>query len=413
MADQADLSKRRDLPDTVANRGVTISLCFAIAVLEGFDIQALGVAAPRLAPELHLNAAQMGWLFTIGSIGIVLGASLGGRLADRFGRKLVLLASVLAFGVFTLGAVLAHGFNSFSAMRALAGIGFGSALPNMMAMASEISLPQRRSFTASTIFVGMPVGGGVAAALTQFLPAGYDWRALFVVGGVLPLLLLPAMWRLMPETFRPAVRAASAPPATSSLVALFGGGRAAATLLLWLTFFPTLTVLYLFLNWLPTLVAAKGLARSVAPLASVLFNFASVAGALVLGYLVDRRSVRWPLSLAYAGLIVALVGLGSATSLGPILWWSACAGFTVLGTNYALYGEAAAYYPTSMRGTGSGASVAVGRVGSIFGPLLAGILLSGGSDPAQVIRYLIPAAALAGIAVFALSFVPHVAHTRE
>jgi len=184
--------------------------------------------------------------------------------------------------------------------------------------------------------------------------------------------------------------------------ALFGGKRSSASLLLWLTFFPTLLMLYLVLNWLPTLVAAKGFPEE-ASLASVWFNLAAVAGAIGLGALVDRFGIRWPLSLSFFGLIGALVALGSATSLWPILILSGLVGVLMLGANYALYGAAASYYPPDMRGRGSGASIAWGRLGSVAGPLVGGFLLQGGASPDQVVYAMIPFAVVSGLGILALT----------
>jgi MFS transporter, AAHS family, 3-hydroxyphenylpropionic acid transporter len=175
-------------------------------------------------------------------------------------------------------------------------------------------------------------------------------------------------------------------------------------LLLWLTFLPTLLILYLILNWLPSLVVANGLDRTVAPQASLAFNWASVVGALVFGKLVDRIDARGPLTLAYVGLIGSLLALSNSHGIASTVFLSGAAGFFLLGANYALYGVAAMYYPQDIRGTGSGASVAVGRIGSIIGPLLAGILLGGGTSASGVVQYMVPVAAIAGAAVFALSF---------
>jgi MFS transporter, AAHS family, 3-hydroxyphenylpropionic acid transporter len=385
------------------NRSIPIALCMAVAVLEGFDIQAMGVAAPRLAPEFGLGAREMGWVFSINNIGMVLGAALGGWLADRVGRKPVFLGAVAMFGLFTLGVVVTRDYESLLAVRVLAGLGFGAALPNMMAIATELSDPARRSSTAALIFCGFPIGGGTVALLTQILPAGLDWRALFIMGGLLPALLVPVLYRFLPETLTPEVRGVQKVRAPV-FKALFGEGRAVPSLLLWLTFLPTLLILYLILNWLPTLVVAKGLDKVIAPQASLAFNLGSVAGALLLGRLVDRFGPRWPLALSYAALIGTLMALGSATGLALIITLSGIAGFFLLGANYALYGVAPAYYPTAMRGTGSGASVAVGRVGSILGPAVAGVLLSGGTTATSLVQYLAPVAAVAGIAVFVLSF---------
>jgi len=375
----------------------------AVAMLEGFDIQAMGVAAPRLAPEFGLGPGEMKWVFAISNIGMVLGAALGGWLADRVGRKPVFMTSVAMFGVFTLCVVFIGEFGTLVATRLLAGLGFGAALPNMMAFAAELSTPARRSSTAALIFCGFPIGGGSVALLTQILPSGFDWRVLFIVGGVLPALLVPALYWWLPETLTPRVSRAPRVHAPT-LSALFGGGRAMPTLLLWLAFLPTLFVLYLILNWLPTLVVAKGFDRAVAPQASLAFNWASAAGALLVGWLVDRVGPRWPLMLSYGALIVALVALGASTDHAAIIALSGVAGFFLLGANYALYGVAPSYYPPAMRGTGSGASVAVGRVGSILGPLAAGFLLQGGSSATDVVQYMAPVAAVAGIAVCLLSF---------
>jgi AAHS family 3-hydroxyphenylpropionic acid transporter len=381
---------------------VTIGLCFLVSVLEGFDIQAMGVAAPRLAPQFGFDARQMGWVFSISNIGLVIGASVGGWLADRSGRKPVLMGAVAAFGGFTLATAFAGDYQVLLAMRFMAGLGFGAALPNLMAIASEISRPGKAASTAAVMFCGMPVGGGLAAFTTQLLPPDFDWRTLFHIGGVMPILLIPALHAFMRETLarHPAQRA----PRTPVPEVLFGGGRAVPTLLLWLAFLPTLLILYLFLNWLPTLVIAKGLDRAVAPQASMAFNFGSVAGALLLGWLVDRFHFRWPLSLAYLALIAALILLGASSSHWVLITLSGAVGFFLLGANYALYGVAPGYYPREIRGTGSGASIAVGRVGSIAGPLLAGLLMGGGTSATGVVQYMIPVAAVSLAAVLALSF---------
>lgn len=401
------LQARDSLAVVAPNVAVTVALCFLVAVVEGFDIQAMGVAAPKLAPQFGLTPQQMGWVFAISNVGLVIGASTGGWLADRVGRKPVFIGAVLTFGLFTLLTTITSSFGGLFAMRFLAGLGFGAALPNMMAVAAEVSAPEKRASTAAAIFCGMPLGGGCSALFTQFFPPDFDWRILFVIGGILPLLLAPALYFLMPETLPKRVANAVR---TKVFDALFADGRTPATLLLWLAFLPTLLILYLILNWLPTLVVANGLDRAVAPQASLAFNFASVAGALMFGKLVDRVGGRWPLTIAYIGLIVSLILLSGSRGLNMTLVLSGAAGFFLLGANYALYGVAATYYPQNVRGTGSGASVAVGRIGSFVGPLLAGILLGGGMSASGVVQYMVPVAAIAGMAVFGLSFCRRPAH---
>lgn len=380
---------------------ITVALCFLAAVVEGFDIQAMGVAAPRLAPQFGFDPQQMGWIFAISNIGLVIGAGLGGRLADKVGRKPVLIAALVVFGIFTLLTSRVDTLEALFLVRFCTGLGFGGALPNLMALAAEVSAPAKRTSTTAFMFAGMPLGGGISALLTQLLPPGFDWRMLFEIGGAAPLLLSPAICFLMPETLiRPAVGGAS----TGAMSALFAGGRTPITLLLWLSLLPTLIILYFILNWLPTLVVAHGLDPTVAPQASLAFNFAGIAGALLFGRLVDRMDTRGPMTVAYVGLIGSLLALSASGGLGMTLLLSGAAGFFLLGANYALYGVAATYYPKSVRGTGSGASVAVGRIGSIIGPLAAGVLLGSGTSASGVVQYTVPAAALAGAAVLGLSF---------
>ncbi|MEI8298753.1 MAG: 3-(3-hydroxy-phenyl)propionate transporter MhpT [Pseudomonadota bacterium] len=390
---------------TSTGRALTIALCFSVALLEGFDIQALGIAAPRLAPELGLDPAQMGMVFAITNVGLVIGAAFGGWIADRVGRKRVLVASAAVFGVFTLSTVIAHSFEALFAARLMAGLGFGAALPNMMALAADVSPTQGRAFTASAMFCGMPIGAGASALVAQLLPPDFSWRALFLVGGALPLVLVPALAVLLRETPRPPVdRNAGDSRKESVLHVLFGDHRAVPTLLLWLAFFPTLLMLYLMLNWLPFIVAAGGLESAIAASAALVFNLGAAAGALIIAALVDRIGMRLPLTMAYAGLIASLFALSAAETATSILLLSGLTGFLILGANYALYGIATCFYPASMRGTGAGASIAVGRIGSVVGPLLAGMWLAHGATGGQVIVYLVPTVVVAGLAVFILSY---------
>jgi AAHS family 3-hydroxyphenylpropionic acid transporter len=389
-------------PDITTKRGLTIALCFFVTLLEGFDIQALGISLGKLRAQFGLDASQVKWLATLSSAGIVLGAIVGGRMADYFGRKPILLVAVVIFGLFTVGMIEAPNYSLLLSFRILAGAGFGAALPIMMAVSAEISKPSRKAITAAMVFSGMPAGGGTSALLAQLLGSGFDWRILFAVGGLLPLLLVPAIYFMLPETS--ARKVATSSPVANVAQALFGEKRVVPTLLLWLTFFPTMLILYLILNWLPTLVGSKGFGGTIPSEAAVWFNYGAVVGALLFGRLVDRFGTRGPLIVSYGALIVCLSGLGQAVTASATLWLSALTGLVLLGANYAMYGIAATYYATRIRGTGSGATVSVGRVGAIAGPLLAGQWLQQGSSATQVIGYMVPFAIVAALAVFMLSF---------
>ena len=387
-------------PPALSRRKVAaiVVLCFLIAVLEGYDIQAFGVAAPLLVAELGLDAAQQGLAASIAMMGLIAGAFIGGSGADRFGRRPVLVASVLIFGVGSVWTGLIGDYETLLAARAVTGLGFGGALPLLIAVAAEVSPPERRALTTSFMFCGMPIGGA-AVSLFAGLASGADaWRWIFIVGGALPLLLALTIGRVLPET-----RPAQAGEREDALAALFGGGRALATLLLWAVNFLTLVTLYLMLNWLPSLVVATGQSPAAGATAALSFNLIGAAGALAFGWLADRYGIRGPLPLGYAALAIALLLLAGSASVEAILLLAAACGFFTLGTQYALYSLPPALYPASARGIGAGAAVAVGRLGSIAGPMLAGMARQAGASPGEVLRMLVPVAILAGAAALLLS----------
>ncbi len=391
------------------NAGLVIGICFLIAALEGYDIQAFGVAAPHFAPELRLNPAQVGAAGAIAMVGLVLGAFTGGWAADRWGRKPVLMASVLIFGLFSIATAYAGGLNPLLAARFATGLGFGGALPNLIAIAAEISRPKRRAVVTGAMMCGMPSGGVCVALLARMVGETLDWRTLFLIGGALPLLVAPLIALRLPET-RPA-QSVKAPGGLAH--ALFAEGRAAPTILLWASSLLTLVVMYLLLNWLPSLVVAKGYHPADGASASLVFNAVGVAGALLLGLAADRAGVRLTMLAAYLALGAALWGLGSSGGLGAILALSGAVGFTVMGAQYVLYSLAPALYAPPARAAGAGAAVGIGRFGAIIGPLLAGDLRQAGWTADQVLGVLVPVALAAGAAILALTFVARIRHAES
>jgi AAHS family 3-hydroxyphenylpropionic acid transporter len=384
--------------ETRINSSLVVAICFFIAALEGYDIQAFGIAAPQFAPLLHLNPGQMGWAGSATMAGLMLGALGGGWIADRVGRRPVLAVAVAAFGLFSVATALSNSFETLTLARFLTGVGFGGAMPNLIAIATEISPVSRRAATTTSMFCGLPAGGSLVALIAHHGQQMMDWRLIFLIGGALPLLLTPVILLLLPET-----RPTHAPDADRRVVAgVFAKGRAIPTLLIWVVFGLDLLVTYLLLNWLPTLVVAKGFTPAEGATASLWFNGFSIVGALVLGWLADRIGFRWPATLMFLALAGALYGLAHAAGLPLILVWAAASGFMVVGGLYVLYALAPIYYPTPIRAAGAGAAIAVGRLGSIAGPILAGNLRADGYSPDQVFAAMIPAALIAAAAVWGL-----------
>ncbi len=226
---------------------LTVTLCFAVMVIEGFDIQAMGVAAPSLGPELKLSREVLGQALSASNIGLVIGAIIGGWLADVFGRKPVLIGSVITFGVFTLMTMQAASFDMLFAARLMTGLGFGGALPNVMAIAADVAPGSRRGLTAAMMFCGMPAGGSIVALLSWLGYRG-EWRPLFLIGGLIPLVLAPILIVFMKETQAPVRH-----PATL------------AAAVPWLAAVPLALVCWLLLDQVGSLAGAGSVGGVVAP----------------------------------------------------------------------------------------------------------------------------------------------------
>ncbi|PMS11905.1 3-(3-hydroxy-phenyl)propionate transporter MhpT [Trinickia caryophylli] len=382
---------------------MTLTLCFAVALLEGLDLQSVGVAAPRMAREFGLTVAQMGLAFSAGTFGLLPGAMFGGRLADHIGRKRVLILSACLFGLLSIATAMVSSFGMLVAVRVLTGIGLGGALPNLIALSSEAVSPKARTTAVSVMYCGIPFGGVIASIIGMLSVGDADWRHIFYVGGAGPLVLVPLLLAFLPESdaFREASHRANAQVAPVREV-LFGSDRGLSTLQIWISYFCTLIVLYFLLNWLPSLMAARGLARAEVGIVQILFNIGAGLGALFIGMLMDRLRGGVVVTGMYVGIIVSLAALSIAPGFGALVVSAFFAGMFVVGGQSVLYALAAVFYPTAMRGTGVGAAVAVGRIGSVVGPLAAGQLLAMGRSGSTVIGASIPVTLIAAVAALLL-----------
>lgn len=369
---------------------LTVLLCFCTALFEGIDLQAAGVAAPRIIPLFKISPQHAGLFFSASTLGLLAGATLGGRLADRVGRKAVLLASIILFGVFALSTAFAWNFDSLVALRLATGLGLGGALPNMIALVSEGSRPERRGFAVGLMYCGMPLGGALASAIN--LGGGADWRDVFYIGGIAPLLLAPLIAIALPDSLKLLVRGAQAAAKPGRIAqALFGGGRWAKTLLLWIGFGFSLLVLYLLLNWLPSLLVSRGFSKPDASLVQIMLNLGGAAGSAFAGRLIDGRRRGLVTALSFAATSVFLLAVAAMpASLGWAVVLGGALGLGIMSNQAILYAIAPWCYPTEVRGTGVGFAVAIGRTGSLIGPLVAGQLVGSGHDAGQVLTHMIP-----------------------
>jgi AAHS family 4-hydroxybenzoate transporter-like MFS transporter len=405
--------------------------CAAVLFLDGFDTQAIGYVAPALAREWGLTKGALGPVFSAGLFGLMIGALLLGPLADRIGRKRIIILSTLAFGVCALATAFVQDVNALLAIRFLTGLGLGGAMPNAIAMTSEFNPRRRRATMVMIMFCGFSVGAALGGLLAAALIPHFGWRSVFVVGGVAPLLLVPILALRLPESvrflalngrddekvagllrsispmavFAPATRFVVQEPALPGIpvVHLFRDGRTPVTLLLWVVFFMSLLDLYFLSNWLPTVLNDLGASLSASAAIGSMLQVGGVVGTLALGSIIDRFSFR-ALALVYfmAVFAVGAIGqLGHSIVLVTIAIFAA--GFCIVGGQIAANALAAAFYPTSVRATGVGWALGIGRVGSIIGPLVGGVLLSMKWSTGAVFMAAAAAALCAAMSAFVLS----------
>ena len=383
-------------PPNTARLMQTVGLCFLVALMEGLDLQAAGIAAVGIAQAFSLDKMQMGWIFSAGILGLLPGALFGGMLADRHGRKKVLLGSVVLFGLFSIVTALAWDFHSLVFARFMTGAGLGAALPNLIALTSEAAGPRFRGTAVSLMYCGVPIGAALAAAM-GFSGLTQAWQTIFWVGGVVPLLLVPLLMLRLPESQAFSSQQQEAP---APLRAIFASGTASSTLLLWLCYFFTLLVVYMLINWLPMLLVDQGFSRSQAAGVMFALQIGAALGTLMLGALMDKLSPIKMSLLIYCGMLASLSSLGAASSFGMMLAAGFVAGMFATGGQSVLYALAPLFYRTEIRATGVGTAVAVGRLGAMSGPLLAGKMLALGTGTVGVMAASAPGVVLAGVAVF-------------
>lgn len=406
-------------------------LCAWIALLDGFDTQAIAYVAPVIAEQWGIAMAGFGPIFGAGLAGLTVGAFVLSPAADRFGRKGVILLSVLLFGIFALVTARATTLNELLVYRFLTGLGLGGAMPNIIALTSEYAPKRMRALLIAIMFCGFPLGSTIGGIISAPLIAAHGWQAVFVVGGVLPLVTLIVLVIWLPESIRylmtrgvageriakllgrldPAISPSAASryvmhgsQASGFPVAkLLAEGRASMTVLLWTAFFMNLLVMYFLVNWMPSLLKASGLPLNIAILSTAVLNAGGVVGAIVLGRFVDRLDPYLVLGGAYSAsaLFIAGIAFGSA-NVWTLMISTFLAGFGVVGAQIGMNALAAGLYPTEIRSTGVGWALGVGRIGSIIGPVAGGMLLGFGWTAQSVVLTAAIPALLAGMAVIAL-----------
>ncbi len=414
---------------------LVVILCASIALLEGFDTQVIAFVVPVVAGKWGLPFSSFGKVFGAGLAGLMVGALTLGPVADRVGRKAVIVASIGFFGLFSLSSAFADSTGALILLRFLTGLGIGGTMPNIIALTAEYAPSRLRATTVSVMFCGFPLGAALGGAVAARIIPHFGWPSIFLVGGMLPLLLTPVLAVVLPESLRflatrthlrdrgekilrgvlgaqraadvdMAADAVSEPASTTMPVkGLFTEGRARGTMLLWATCFIDLMMMYFMMNWLPTLLKQAGIALDKAIISAALLNLGGVVGSIVLARAIDRWRPGQVLACVYVVTAVCTCAIGHMTHapFAVLMGMIFIVGFCLMGGQMSLNVLAADFYPTSMRATGLGWALGVGRIGSIIGPIAGSLLIAFGFDVTSLFTTLAIPGLVAAASVWSLS----------
>jgi len=366
-------------------------LCWMAVALEGFDLVVLGVVLPSLLkePTWGLNPNSASVISVIGLVGVMVGALATGPVSDLIGRRKAILVTVISFSVFTLLCAFAPNPLIFGLLRFLAGLGLGGVLPTALALINEYARRGRGGRATTTLMTGYHVGAVVTALLGIVIIERFGWQWMFVIGALPALILVPLIWRYLPESTAfleaqnagPAAKSgtSSAPKASKNPVGmLFHHGLARSTIAFWVTSFMGLLLVYGLNTWLPQIMREAGYELGAALALLLVLNVGAIVGLLIAGTVADRignrrSTIAWftAAALFLALLSVKLPGIGVYVSV-------LLAGMFVFSAQVLVFAYVAHVYPAAARGTALGAASGIGRLGAITGPLITGVLLTAG-----------------------------------
>ncbi|OID30472.1 MFS transporter [Acinetobacter pittii] len=414
-------------------------ICFLIIFTDGIDTAAMGFIAPALAQDWGVDRSQLGPVMSAALGGMIIGALVSGPTADRFGRKIVLAFSMLVFGGFTLASAYATNLDSLVVLRFLTGIGLGAAMPNATTLFSEYCPTRIRSLLVTCMFCGYNLGMATGGFISSWLIPTYGWHSLFLLGGWSPLILMILVILVLPESYRFLIVKGKNPEKVRKILnhiapaqvqnatafhvpevktetaqkknvfgIMFSKPYAKGTLLLWLTYFMGLVVVYLLTSWLPTLMRETGASMERAAFIGGLFQFGGVVSALFIGWAMDKFNPNRVIAIFYfaAGLFAIAVGqsLGNSTLLAVLVL---CAGIAINGAQSSMPALSARFYPTQCRATGVSWMTGIGRFGAVFGAWIGAVLLGNDWSFTAILSLLLIPATAAAVAVFVKSLVAH------
>lgn len=411
----------------------TFGLCLLCLILDGFDVQALGYTAPSIVREWGVSPALLGPVFAAGNLGVLIGALFCSMVADRIGRRPVLIAATLFFAIMTLLTTRATTVSELLALRFIAGIGMGTIIPNASALVGEYSPQRLRATMIMLVGVGFTAGAAIGGFIANALIPRFGWHSVFYFGGILPILLAVAMMVSLPESLQLMVLRqkskaklaqwlnridprANATPDSEFVVReenkkgvpilqLFREGRGVATVIFWVVNFMNLLNLYALSNWLAIVVTQMGYPTQ-AVLVSTTLQVGGTVGTFGLAWLVARFGFVRVMSTTFAIASISIAAIGQPGMSLPVIFVIVfVAGWCVVGSQPGLNALSGAYYPTYVRSTGVGAGLGIGRIGAIVGPVIGGQLIAARWATSDMFMAAALPAAFSAIAMLSLHWV--------
>jgi MFS family permease len=398
-ASSQDLRRRLAQGPITALQLTVIAVCVGLNMLDGFDVLAMSFAASGVKADWHLHDSQLGALLSAGLIGMGLGSLTLGPCADRWGRRIIVLLSVAVAGLGMLSSALARDYAELLSLRVLTGIGIGGTIASVAVIVSEYAPEKLRGTALAVYATGYSIGATIGGALAAYAIPRYGWRAAFVIGGTLSLLMLPLAWRKLPESLE--FRSVSSQRDRSSLGTQLRLLIRPTTLLVWILFFCTMAGFYFILSWTPRLLNAAGLSAAQGMTGGVLLNLGGIAGCGLFALAASRVDTHRLLLGALIGSALSIVVFGLVMSrLGIALWTALLLGIIANAAMAGLYAVGPPLYPTAVRTTGMGWAIGIGRFGAILAPLASGALLERGWLPAQLYYFFSASFVVAAAAIF-------------
>jgi AAHS family 4-hydroxybenzoate transporter-like MFS transporter len=383
-----------------AYQWLILILCFLIVAVDGFDTAAMGYVAPALVQDWGIEKSSLGPVMSAALFGLAFGAIFAGPMADRVGRKKVLVLSVFFFGACSLATAFAPTIWWLTVLRFLTGLGLGAAMPNAVTLMSEYAPARRRAVLVNTMFCGFPLGSAAGGFFAAAIIPHYGWHSVLVFGGIVPLVLAVLLVAVLPESIRymvvrqyPAEQirkvlarvtgagvddaraftiSETAPAAASAIGTVLAPRYRLGSAMLWLTYFMGLVIFYLLTSWMPTLMKDAGFTLQRASFLTALFPLGGGIGTIAAGWFMDRFNPNKVIAITYAltGVLIYAVGQGAGGEqfvLGVLIF---LAGTAMNGAQSSMPSLAAGFYPTQGRATGVAWMLGIGRFGGITGALL-------------------------------------------